>query len=56
MVPHILKHYIYSYNLQVIPAFPLINEIVLCRNILVDYENLYFTENDFKFLNCINLE
>jgi hypothetical protein len=42
---------------KVYPAFPRVEELVLCRNKMFDYENVVFDEDhSFKYLKFMNLE
>ncbi|CAK92473.1 unnamed protein product (macronuclear) [Paramecium tetraurelia] len=40
----------------IIPAFPMVQQLLLCRNILVDYENLQYRNTDLQALKVLNLE
>ncbi|CAD8054213.1 unnamed protein product [Paramecium sonneborni] len=40
----------------IIPAFPMVQQLLLCRNVLVDYENLKFRNTDLQALKLLNLE
>ena len=40
----------------VLPAFKDIEELVLCRNVLVDYENLCIENDELQKLKILNLE
>ncbi|CAK72662.1 unnamed protein product (macronuclear) [Paramecium tetraurelia] len=40
----------------IIPAFPKVQQLLLCKNTLVDYENLQFRNTDLQDLKILNLE
>ncbi|CAD8138498.1 unnamed protein product [Paramecium pentaurelia] len=40
----------------IIPAFPMIQQLLLCRNNFIDYDNLQFRNTDLQALKILNLE